>query len=149
MTAACIRKVLMEQRDILYLLLLAGNTLCDLCERRIRLWFTAVFSVLGLLESLGSGRSAGQAAAAMIPGAGIILMSFLSGGAVGMGDGILLAAGGLFRDAGFLFALAAAGFMLSGTVSGILLVIKKDRRMCIPFVPFLTAGYVMLVFMGG
>ncbi|MBR0165065.1 MAG: prepilin peptidase [Lachnospiraceae bacterium] len=79
--------------------------------------------------------------AAMLPGAGLVLLSVLSRQSVGAGDGLLLAATGPV----FGWRLALTGlmtaFFLSAIVSAVLLISgKAGRKTRIPFVPFLASA---------
>lgn len=82
-------------------------------------------------------------------GAGVMLLSYISGGKIGMGDGIVLCITGL--GLGFwgnmeLFCLA---LMLAAGLSIILLILRKaNRKKSIPFIPFMLTGYLILIFTG-
>lgn len=122
----------------------------DFLRKRVYLWMLAAGGILVSVllpfchEISLASRLAGAAA-----GAAVILLSIITGGKIGMGDGILLCITGL--SLGFwgnmeLFCLA---LMLAAGLSIILLVLQKaDRRMSIPFVPFMLAGYLILLFTG-
>lgn len=86
--------------------------------------------------------------AALLLGAGFCLLSLLSKGALGMGDGLLAAACGV--SLGFYKALALFfyGFLLTG-LTGFLLLIrkKKSRKEELPLVPFLYLVYGGMCFL--
>ncbi|MBO4785161.1 MAG: prepilin peptidase [Lachnospiraceae bacterium] len=78
----------------------------------------------------------------------LILISFLTKGEIGMGDGILLAACGLMlggRDNLIMFFFAC---LSSAIVSALIMIIKKaDKKTKIPFVPFMIPGFLIMVFL--
>jgi leader peptidase (prepilin peptidase)/N-methyltransferase len=76
----------------------------------------------------------------------LILISFLTKGEIGMGDGILLAACGLMlggKDNLIMFFFAC---LSSAIVSALIMLIKKaDKKTKIPFVPFMIPGFLIMV----
>ena len=76
----------------------------------------------------------------------LILISVLTKGQIGMGDGILLAACGLMlggRDNLIMFFFAC---LSSAVVSALIMIIKKaDKKTKIPFVPFMIPGFLIMV----
>lgn len=119
----------------------------DLMYKRIYLWMigvcaTAIIACLPFCESLSLTERLGGCAL----GLGVILLSKATGGKIGLGDGILLCITGL--SLGFwtnteLFGIALS---LAAAVSVLLLLLRlADRKKSIPFVPFLLAGYVILL----
>ncbi|MBR6383250.1 MAG: prepilin peptidase [Lachnospiraceae bacterium] len=76
----------------------------------------------------------------------LILISLLTKGEIGMGDGILLAACGLMlggRDNLIMFFFAC---LSSAVVSALIMLIKKaDKKTKIPFVPFMIPGFLIMV----
>lgn len=77
------------------------------------------------------------------PGAGCILLSLVSKGAIGMGDGWMLLGMGALMGYELLFYTCIFGMLLAAAAAGVLfLVFHKSRKYSIPFVPFLAAGYL-------
>lgn len=80
-------------------------------------------------------------------GAAVMLLSYITAGKIGMGDGILLCITGF--GLGFwgnmeLFCLA---LMMAAGFSIMLLVLRKANvKKSIPFIPFMLAGYLILIF---
>ena len=76
----------------------------------------------------------------------LILISVLTKGQIGMGDGILLAACGLMlggRDNLIMFFFAC---LSSAVVSALIMIIKKeDKKTKIPFAPFMIPGFLIMV----
>lgn len=80
-------------------------------------------------------------ALSLLPGAGFLLLSFLTREKVGYGDGWALLMIGLFAGAYHCFLILLAGLMAECAVAIVLLAIgkaKRDRE--IPFLPFLLLG---------
>ena len=80
----------------------------------------------------------------MVPGIAVVIMSQLTKGCIGKGDGYLLcicgAALGIRQSVSFFFY----GLMLAGGISAVLLALKKVKRNTkLPFVPFLFAGFLL------
>ena len=76
----------------------------------------------------------------------LILISVLTKGQIGLGDGILLAACGLMlggRDNLIMFFFAC---LSSAVVSALIMIIKKaDKKTKIPFAPFMIPGFLIMV----
>ena len=78
-------------------------------------------------------------------GAGTIaaVISVLTRGEIGFGDGLLILAMGSVLKSGELLGVLCAALLLCGIYSGLqLLVFKKKRETEIPFAPFLLVGYL-------
>lgn len=122
----------------------------DSYKKRVYLWMPVTGGLLAAVCILFCNdislpdRLAGAAV-----GAGVMLLSYITGGKIGMGDGIVLCITGL--GLGFwgnmeLFCLA---LMLAAALSIILLILRKaNRKKSIPFIPFMLAGYMILLFAG-
>ena len=76
-----------------------------------------------------------------IPGAAAILLSVLSEGRIGAGDGIVLIALGIWTGAVRTAAVFAAGLMFACVWAAGYLLAEKRLRRVIPFVPCLGAGF--------
>lgn len=105
----------------------------------------------GLVGGISNLISRQVSAVDMLLGAmvGIIMLclSIISQGAVGIGDGLLVCATGVylgFKDNAVLFLLA---LMLASVLSGILLVLKKSPKTELPFVPFIFVAYLVFRFL--
>ena len=76
----------------------------------------------------------------------LILVSVMTKGQIGMGDGLLLAACGLMlggKDNMVMFFFAC---LSSAIVSVLIMIIKKaDKKTTIPFVPFMIPGFLIMV----
>ena len=80
-------------------------------------------------------------------GLAIVLLSKLTAGKIGMGDGILLCITGIGLGFWSNLELFGIALFLAAILSIVLLMLKMvDRKKSIPFVPFLFAGYIILAF---
>ncbi len=81
----------------------------------------------------------------VISGLGVVLLSKITGGKIGLGDGLVLAVTGM--GLGFwgnieLFALALA---LAAVFSiGLIIIRRANRKKIIPFIPFILLAYMLL-----
>ena len=77
-------------------------------------------------------------------GGSFLLISLLTKGAVGLGDGVMIAAAGAW--AGIIFVLYASifGFLFAGIFGLVYIKVKKlDRKTKLPFAPFFTASCLL------
>ena len=95
---------------------------------------------------LGKDISVLNAIIGLAEGLLLILVSVMTKGQIGMGDGILLAACGLMlggKDNMVMFFFAC---LSSAIVSVLIMIIKKaDKKTTIPFVPFMIPGFLIMV----
>lgn len=78
----------------------------------------------------------------------LILISFMTKGQIGIGDGILLTACGLMLGGKDNFLMFFFACLFSAVVSGLIMIIKKaDKKTKIPFVPFMIPGFLVMVLM--
>jgi len=129
------------------ILFLVFFTWQDIRSGRISMTGVLLFAAAGVLWNVVYGRSWQFCAEGIVPGIGILLFGKVSGEQIGYGDGLVLSAMGLFltgrevagllSGAVFLCALGTVILFFSG---------KLKRRMSLPFLPFLTAAYgIMLI----
>ena len=72
-----------------------------------------------------------------------MILAVLSRGGIGMGDGWMILALGVLVDYELVFHSCVFAMILAAVFAGILLVVfHKNRKYTIPFIPFLTAGYL-------
>lgn len=130
-------------------LLLLVAAVQDMKRKEVSIWLLGIFGVLGIPVTLLNGAGGTAALPGALGGAAVgllvILMSRLTEGAIGMGDGLLLTVTGIylgFQENLFLFL---CGAFLAAALSVVLLILKKvTRKTSCPFIPFLFAGYLMM-----
>ena len=85
----------------------------------------------------------------MLLGVAMIVISAITRGSVGMGDGILLVVTGVYLGGYENLELFMTGLLLSALWSlGLLVFKKKKRKDEIAFVPFLLLSYFVMLFRG-
>ncbi len=80
----------------------------------------------------------------LLPGLSLLLFSYVMQGQIGRGDAYLMCISGVLLGVGQGVSLLLYALLLAGSVSLVLLVlrkVKKDTKL--PFVPFLLGGYLL------
>ncbi len=90
-----------------------------------------------------------ELAAGALPGAGFLLLSRLSQGALGLGDAVLILFLGIICGFWEVFSILLLALTLSAA-AGLFLMWKEKsgRKRQIPFVPFLLVAYIIFCFGG-
>ena len=79
-------------------------------------------------------------------GAAVIILSLVSGGIIGIGDGLVLCVAGIYIGGINTMRLLLTGLFLSSLYALVLLLMHRKRRKdTIPFIPFLLAAYLILL----
>lgn len=126
---------------------LSLNSYYDIRYRKVCLPSLCIYAVVGILWSVFYN-NASMLSILLGSGLGLLLviMSRLSKGAVGMGDGWLLMVCGCMLGIIKNIELLFIGLMVSAVLSLFLLVVKRVKKNYeIPFVPFLLIAYVGMV----
>ncbi len=98
------------------------------------------------IAAQGCGKVLAANAAAVLPGAAMIVISFLTNKKVGYGDGILLVILGIMEGIEKILLIFCVGLFLQSLAAVVLLLMKKaDKQTCIPFVPFLLAAQMIFL----
>lgn len=83
----------------------------------------------------------------LIPGILLILLSYITRGQIGIGDGLVICGFGICFGLLETVILLAYGLFGSAIFSIIILcILKANKKMTIPFVPFILMGYLGVVF---
>lgn len=110
------------------------------------LWIgTAAAAGVLLYEGINGRLNGWQACRALMPGVILLAVAYATGKA-GLADGVILMLLGIFMGYEGCVAASLGGLFLIALCSGVLLMlrrVKKDTR--IPFVPFLTAAWLIVV----
>ncbi len=127
--------------------LLIINTITDLRSRRIYVVVNLVFAVIGILLLIfGNKPDWISAFCGILVGGYVLLFSFLSKGAVGVGDGIVVMTVGIFLGGVRNTMVLMSAFLLCAIYGGINMCLKRmHRKSELPFVPFFSAAYVLLL----
>ncbi len=123
---------------------LAALSIRDIKEKSIHLIPLGILGIFNTLLVLFLGHSVGQILGGVIPGTFGVAVSLGTKGKLGLGDGLVLMAAGIFLGwekvlAGWLIALILTSF------TGIVLIIMKKAclKTALPFVPFIFAGLTL------
>ncbi len=129
---------------------LGVHSLEDIREKKITVNITLFSGIIGILmHLLFQNQSIYEMLTGTLPGAGILLLSCVTNGKIGMGDGIVFMLTGLYLGLGKNILLMCIAFLLAG-VFGIFLLIQKEGRANekMPLVPFLFLGYGLMILSG-
>ena len=122
--------------------LLTFCSLEDIRYKKIRLIYPAVWGCAGCILRMAEGRFL-PVLIGCLPGLALLGISWVTRGAIGMGDGMIVTAMGIFT--GFWNSLLSLFWALAAVAvigCGMMIAGKWGRKKQIPFVPFLWAAYV-------
>lgn len=119
----------------------------DIRSRRLGVLLLCAFGICGAVCHMIFQRGEYQSLLGGIAiGAAMIVLSLLSRGRVGLGDGLVLLVTGIFLGFEQNLLLFTVSQVLTACYALFLLVIrKKGRHYEIPFIPFLLVSYVGLL----
>lgn len=119
----------------------------DIKEKRIRTWIVVLAAILlGICVPFLNTISLQDRLGGFLMGGSVILLSRLTQGKIGMGDGMILCVTGLGIGLWPNIELFAIALFYAAIVSIILLVSKKvSKKHSIPFVPFLLLSYLSIL----
>lgn len=130
-------------KEICILGFLGLNTWTDIRRKEISLVAAAVFAAGSLIWTACTGRISTSFFIPVGISAFFLVVSIVTKGALGMGDGWLMMALGIVMETEEFLVMLLIGLGGSAIWAGILLVIlHKERKAEIPFVPFLFLGYI-------
>jgi leader peptidase (prepilin peptidase)/N-methyltransferase len=118
----------------------------DILKKKVSLWILGLgaavtITCIPFCEKLSPVSRIGGLAI----GLGVIMLSKVTAGKIGMGDGILLCVSGIGLGFWGNLELFGIALFLAAVLSILLLMFRVvDRKKGIPFVPFLFAGYLIL-----
>ena len=117
-------------------------------ERMVYVWLLLPAGLFGIgVQLCLGGLSVTEMVCATLPGVACLLLSLVTKGSIGAGDGMVLIMTGIFLGFWENLNLLVCSLMLSGILALFLLVLKKKRRNDrLPMLPFVLVAYVgMLV----
>lgn len=132
------------------LLYLGAGAFIDLRKHEIPVFLPAAAFVAGLALQLLAGEMKWfEILLGCVPGGALLLLSAVTRQAVGFGDGLTLAAAGVYLGL-FGTCMVLLLSLLAAAVTSLILVAakKKKKKEEIPFLPFTLAGYVLLLVIG-
>jgi len=136
-------------RIILPGILLLYSSITDIIRREISVGAIFVFGILGILCALfGKDISAAETVLGVLIGLLLVLVSIMTKGELGMGDGILICITGLYIGFSRNILLVMGALIMSAVFSMVLLAVRKNMKQEYPFVPFLLMSYVIQLLLG-
>ena len=120
----------------------------DIKQKEVCIWIIGLGAIFisicipfcnsfSLMDSIGG----------VVVGGGVVLISKLTRGKVGMGDGFMLCATGVGLGLWGNLELFAFALFMAAVLCIILLVLRLiDRKKSIPFIPFLLLSFIGLIF---
>ncbi len=139
-----------KMQKIILLALLGWCSLEDVKQKKLTVMYILMFGVGGIfLHLMAPVCSIYSILWGMLLGLALILVSLVTRGSVGVGDGILLAVTGVYLGGSKNLELFMMGLLLAALWSlGLLVVKKKKGKEEIAFVPFLLISYFLMI-LGG
>ena len=121
-------------------------SVCDIRKKEIPLWAVGILGGGLLVFRIWQKTGLLPLASGLLPGVVVLLLSVWSRGKIGFGDGLALCALGLGYTLETTLGILGLALVLAAVGAMMLLITKRagrDREM--PFLPYLTMGYVMCV----
>lgn len=123
---------------------LAGFSVFDLRWKRVSTIGVAVFGAVALVYRICVGTGVAELFCGFLPGLILLVVSFLTKESVGMGDGLVLCALGIFSGMKQTLAVLGMAFFLCAMLAVLLLVLRRaNKKTELPFLPCLCAGYLL------
>ncbi len=126
---------------------LGVHSIEDIRQKKITISITLFSGMIGIfLHLFFWNQSIYTMLLGMLPGIGLLGLSRLTKGKIGMGDGLVFMLTGLYLGLSENLLLMCISFFLAGIWGILLLVVGhcgKNERM--PFVPFLFLGYILMM----
>ena len=120
----------------------------DIRRRHITLPYLIIFGLLGIfLHMYFKDTSVVSILSGVAVGLGLIVLSVLTRGSIGMGDGFLFLVTGIFLGGGQNISLLMVSLLYAALFSlGVLVLGKRNgKKKEIPFVPFVFLGYATML----
>lgn len=119
-------------------------------EKSIHIWLFGAAGIVGLVLSFIRGEFVIDRLLSCLVGAGLLLLSCMSDGAIGTGDGLFFVVSGLFLRALLNLKLLVYGILLNGIICGGIYLYGRTRgkdvkKMAVPFLPVLVPVWIGLV----
>lgn len=129
------------------LVFLGAGAFFDIKSKSIPIWYPAAGFAPGITLKLFEGNfSVLQTAGGCAVGILLLILAFISKNAIGKGDGLMFVVTGVFTGLiGNVILLFASLSIAALTLSVMIFAKKINKKSLIPFVPFMLAGYDMLL----
>lgn len=129
------------------LLLLIICAIEDFRKKEVTVAYILLFGIIGVvLHLFFPNCSIYSMLWGLLLGIGVMVVSAISRGGIGMGDGILLTVTGVYLGGYKNLEMFLLGVFLAGAWSlGLLVLKKKNRKEKIAFMPFLLVAYAFML----
>lgn len=137
-------------KDVLLWIFLAVNTVMDLKTHKINIVSCVLFGMLGIVIAIICRNPDWiSMAVGLAVGAYLLVFALMTREAVGLGDGFVVAAVGIWMGGGRTLAVLMGGFV-AAAVFGLIRICagKATGKSELAFVPFFTFSYAVL-YLGG
>lgn len=138
---------------IIMSVLLVVASIEDMKEKMVHRWLLINMCIVclmsGMVACIEDGSNLWQLLGGLAIGAGFIGFSLLSGGQLGLADGIVITAIGMLcggRDC--LVVISMASLLMAVLSIGVLVMKKGNRSTRLPFVPALLISFLVTGWMG-
>lgn len=127
---------------------LAGLSAYDLKRKKIVVPVVIISGVVAVIYRLCCGTGILDLLAGIVPGVLLLFVSYCTKESIGMGDGMVLCALGVFCGCRMTFAILGMALVLAALLAIVLLVLRRaGRKTELPFVPCLCAAYFLCLFL--
>lgn len=129
-------------------------SILDIRFRKMPVWLLVVGGIVGIGYQIwrwvkGDSISIVLIGSGVIVGLIFLVISKITGQALGYGDGIIILILGIYLGFWDLSVVLMVAFFAASVMAMVLIVVKRGKRKrTMPFVPFLCIGYVVFVLMG-
>ncbi len=119
----------------------------DLRKKQIHLNIVLAFGILGIVfHMLGQEQSIENIIFGMGVGGVLLLLSILTGGKIGIGDGVLLVVTGIYLGLEQNLMLFAGSLFICACYALLLLVLRRRKRNdTLAYAPFVLVSYVCML----
>ena len=123
---------------------LVGLSAYDMKEKKVKVAAVAFLGMAVVVYRLYIGAGAAELFSGLVPGILLLVVSFVTRGSIGEGDGLVLCVLGLFCGVKQTVAILGMAFFLCAALSVLLLLCRRvNKKTELPFLPCLCSGYVL------
>lgn len=127
--------------------ILAGLSGYDLKRKKVAVPVVIVFGVIAVLYRLWCGTGIFELLAGIVPGVLLLLVSYCTRESIGLGDGMVLCALGIYCGCRKTLAILGMAFLLAAMLAIVLLALRRvGRKTELPFLPCLCVAYLLCNF---
>lgn len=125
-----------------WILLILGS-IFDIKYRALPSWFLIIGGVLAVIGAIAlKPVSLWEMAGGLLLGILLLVVSLLTKGALGRGDGIFIGIIGINLGFSIVFSVFMGALLLAAVLAILLIIVKKaNKKTAFPFLPFLSISY--------